>query len=173
MGGYFSKPSDETPRVFDEMVVPVVIEAESTLPTRTTEGTAGYTLCASESATFQPGDRLVINTGVKLNIGNETIYSKFSPRHFVVHGQIRGLSTLAARGIDVFQGTIDADDQEDIKVIIFNNSDTAFDIKQGDKIAQLVFLITLTPDLVAVNTLERTHAPPVAVVVENVDQERV
>ena len=42
MGGYFSKPPEETPRVSDDMAVPVEIGTESTLPARTTEGATGY-----------------------------------------------------------------------------------------------------------------------------------
>ena len=158
MGGYFSRADaeDTTGASADQMVVPAVVAANARMPTRASGDAAGYDLSASETATLEPGDRAVVDTGVKMAIGNPSLSCKFPPSDFVIHGNIRGRSGLAKKGIDVFQGTVDADYRGSIKVILINNSDKTFQINAGDRIAQLVFLITLTPTLLSMEALEET-----------------
>lgn len=49
---------------------------------------------------------------------------------------------------------IDADYRGEVKVLMFNFSDTDYDVKQGERIAQLVLERIVTPEVVEVEKLE-------------------
>lgn len=50
-----------------------------------------------------------------------------------------GCSTTAAKNfIDVGAGVIDADYRGQVKVLLFNHSDVDFEVKEGDRVAQLI-----------------------------------
>ena len=54
-------------------------------------------------------------------------------------GRIAPRSGLASKHfIDTGAGVIDADYRGEVKVLLFNHSDVDFEIKEGDRIAQLV-----------------------------------
>lgn len=58
--------------------------------------------------------------------------------------------------IDVGAGVIDADYRGPVGVILFNHSDMDFDVKVGDRIAQLIIEKIMTPDVVEVEDLDTT-----------------
>lgn len=100
------------------------------LPIRATAGSAGYDLTSAVDVDIHPNSRVIVPTGVFLEI----------PTNF--EGQIRSRSGLAAKhGVFVLNspGTIDSDYRGEIKVILFNSSEDLFTIKKGDRIAQIVF----------------------------------
>lgn len=47
-------------------------------------------------------------------------------------------STASKNFIDVGAGVIDADYRGQVKILLFNHADTAFEIAAGDRIAQLI-----------------------------------
>ena len=101
------------------------------LPRYMTEGAAGMDLAANvtEHTYIEPGEFKVIPCGIKLEI----------PVGF--EAQVRPRSGLAAKyGITVLNspGTIDCDYRGEIKVILINHGKEKFEIKRGDRIAQLV-----------------------------------
>ena len=49
---------------------------------------------------------------------------------------------------------IDADYRGEVKVLLFNHEDTDFNVKRGDRIAQLILEKIATPDVVAVDDLD-------------------
>lgn len=53
-------------------------------------------------------------------------------------------------------GVIDADYRGPVGVILFNHSDMDFDVKVGDRIAQLIIEKIMTPDVVEVEDLDTT-----------------
>ena len=138
--------------------VPIVLDETATLPLRGSDEAAGYDLSASESVEVPPRGRAMVGTGVKMAIGSESMKALFPPRIFTVHGHLRGRSGLARKGIDVHAGTIDADYRGDISVIVINNTDTVFAISKGDRIAQIVFQLTLLPELSAVEQQQPQEA---------------
>lgn len=100
------------------------------IPTRATEGSAGYDIRALHNDVIVPMTRAVIPTGIFLEI----------PKRF--EAQVRSRSGLAAKhGVFVLNspGTIDSDYRGEIKVILFNSGADNFVITAGDRIAQLVF----------------------------------
>ena len=58
--------------------------------------------------------------------------------------------------IDTGAGVIDADYRGQVKVLLFNHGATDFEIKEGDRIAQLVLERIFTPEVVEVQELEES-----------------
>ena len=90
-------------------------------------GDAGADLTASQKMLIPPRDRLLVTTGIRLEI----------PEGHV--GLIWPRSGLAVKkGIDCGAGVIDSHYRGEVKVLLFNHSDNEFQIEQGDRIAQLL-----------------------------------
>lgn len=69
-------------------------------------------------------------------------------------GRIAPRSGLASKHfIDTGAGVIDADYRGQVKVLLFNHNEADFEIKEGDRIAQLVLERIATPDVVEVEEL--------------------
>src|SRR5438874_5476679 len=103
------------------------------LPGYESAGAAGMDLRAAvpedRPLLILPGKRALVPTGLILEIPEG------------IEGQVRPRSGLAFKhGLTVLNspGTIDADYRGEIKVILINLSDTAFEIKDGERIAQLI-----------------------------------
>lgn len=58
--------------------------------------------------------------------------------------------------IDVGAGVIDADYRGPVGVILFNHSDVDFEVKVGDRIAQMILEKIVTPDVAEVQDLDST-----------------
>ena len=113
------------------MIVQIINKSNNKLPEYATSQSAGMDLRANieESIILAPLERKIIPTGlhIALPIGYEA--------------QVRPRSGLALKhGITVLNtpGTIDADYRGDIGVILINLSNEPFEIKPGERIAQLV-----------------------------------
>lgn len=120
---------------------------EALLPLRKTLGSSGYDLHAYEHAYIPVSETALIRTGIKLQIP------------FGYEGQIRSRSGLALKhGIIVLNspGTIDSDYAEEIGVLLYNAGGTAFHVKKGDRIAQIVFAPVLHPHFALVDVVSTT-----------------
>lgn len=111
--------------------VKVVNASKEALPAYQTPLSAGMDLRANvaEPVVLQPGQRTLVPTGLRIEL----------PAGY--EAQIRPRSGLALKhGITVLNspGTIDADYRGEIQVLLVNLSDQAFEIKQGERIAQMV-----------------------------------
>ncbi len=99
------------------------------LPSYQTADSAGLDLRADEGCTLAPGERRLVPTGLALEV---------PPGH---EGQVRPRSGLALRhGIAMVNapGTVDADYRGEVGVILVNLGQEPFEVKRGDRIAQLV-----------------------------------
>ena len=108
------------------------ISNEVLTPKYETLGSSGMDVAAyiKQDIIINPGDKVVIPTGFSLSI----------PRGYEV--QIRPRSGLAAKkGLTVLNtpGTIDSDYRGEIKVILINLGKDEFIVKNGERIAQMVF----------------------------------
>ena len=108
------------------------ISNEVLTPKYETLGSSGMDVAAyiKQDIIINPGDKVVIPTGFSLSI----------PRGYEV--QIRPRSGLAAKkGMTVLNtpGTIDSDYRGEIKVILINLGKDEFIVKNGERIAQMVF----------------------------------
>ena len=98
--------------------------------TRSTIGSSGYDLETPIDFTLKQGTRMLIKTGISLQI----------PLGY--EAQIRSRSGLANKyGIVVLNspGTIDSDYRGDVGVILYNCGDEDVDFVKGNRIAQIVF----------------------------------
>ena len=71
--------------------------------------------------------------------------------------QLKARSSLSVRNILVLGGTIDSDYSEDIGVILFNASQCSYQVTEGDRICQGIFLKYLVPEILMVNNIEKTN----------------
>ena len=73
------------------------------------------------------------------------------------YGRIAPRSGLAWKHfIDVGAGVVDADYRGNVGVVLYNHSDVDFEIKAGDRVAQLVLEKIATPDVVELESLDET-----------------
>lgn len=99
------------------------------LPVYATAHAAGMDVVAAEDLTLHPGQRHAVATGFAIAI----------PEGYEV--QVRPRSGLALKyGITCLNtpGTIDADYRGEVKVILANLGGEAFEVRRGERIAQLV-----------------------------------
>lgn len=72
-------------------------------------------------------------------------------------GRVAPRSGLAVKhSIHTGAGVIDADYRGEVKVILFNLGDSDFEIKEGDRIAQLILERIYTPEVKVVAVLDAT-----------------
>ena len=102
---------------------------DAQIPTKGSPGSAGYDLYSINSAKIKPGERVLVKTGIAIEIPS-TCYARVAPR-----------SGLAMKhGIHVGAGVVDSDYRNEIGVVLFNlDKDNDFCVQKGDRIAQLVF----------------------------------
>jgi dUTP pyrophosphatase len=112
---------------------------KSKIPYRASKGAAGFDLCSNDNFTIQPGNRMLISTGLIIQIP-EGCYGRIAPR-----------SGLSTKGIDVGAGVIDEDYLGEIKVLLINNSLLEFKIMTGDRIAQLLIEKVFYPEIVVLD----------------------
>lgn len=103
------------------------------LPEYATEASAGVDLRAAvpedEPVTLEPGEWTLVKTGIKIAL----------PEGY--EAQVRPRSGLALKsGVTVLNspGTIDADYRGEIGVILINHASEPFEIRRGERIAQMV-----------------------------------
>ncbi|MBK67546.1 MAG: dUTP diphosphatase [Rickettsiales bacterium] len=119
------------------------------LPHYASAGAAGMDLVAaiSEDVTLQPGERTLIETGIKIAL----------PLH--MEAQIRPRSGLAFKhGITVINtpGTIDSDYRGEVKVILGNMGTEPFTVERGMRIAQMVIAKHEVAEIELVEVLDDT-----------------
>jgi len=118
-----------------------------TLPAYATDGAAGMDVLAAEDVTLAPGERWPVATGLSVAI----------PAGYEI--QVRPRSGLALKhGISVpnTPGTIDSDYRGEVKVILINHGQAAFDVRRGDRIAQLVLSPVVRASWLKVDELDET-----------------
>jgi len=98
------------------------------LPVRSSTGAAGYDLFSTDSYVILPNRRVVVSTGISVQLPPGT-YGRIAPR-----------SGLAVKhGLDTLAGVIDPDYTGEIKVVLQNlDSQQPFVIRPGYRIAQLI-----------------------------------
>lgn len=131
------------------MVIQVINKSNNKLPEYATSQSAGMDLRANieEPIILAPLERKLIPTGlhIALPVGYEA--------------QVRPRSGLALKhGITVLNtpGTVDADFRGDIGVILINLSNEPFEVKPGERIAQLVICSHEKVEWELVDTLDST-----------------
>ena len=117
------------------------------LPAYATAGAAGMDVLSAEDLTLAPGERHAVATGLAIAI----------PHGYEV--QVRPRSGLALKyGITVpnTPGTIDSDYRGELKVILINHGSAEFEIRRGDRVAQLVLAPVTRASWLKVEDLDET-----------------
>lgn len=119
------------------------------LPQKMSELASGFDVHAAVPApvVLHPGERQLIPTGFAMSMPAG------------LEAQIRPRSGLALKhGITSLNtpGTIDADYRGEIKVLLINHGQEPFTIARGERIAQMVFQLVPTVELVETDELEDT-----------------
>ena len=118
------------------------------LPAYATAGAAGMDVVAAEDTVLGAGERHAIATGFAIAI----------PPGFEV--QVRPRSGLALKhGITCLNtpGTIDEDYRGEVKVILANLGAEPFEVRRGERIAQLVPAPVQKAEFAEVDELDETH----------------
>ncbi len=116
----------------EELEVLISRKDGAPLPEYATGSSSGMDLCAliDEPIILAPLDRIMVPTGISVAI----------PEGF--EAEIRPRSGLAYKyGISLVNapGTIDADYRGEIKILLINLGKEPFTVRNGDRIAQMVF----------------------------------
>uniref|UniRef100_A0A915BFB9 Deoxyuridine 5'-triphosphate nucleotidohydrolase n=1 Tax=Parascaris univalens TaxID=6257 RepID=A0A915BFB9_PARUN len=103
------------------------LSADACAPTYGSEWAAGADLYSACDCIVPAKGKLAVPTDIQVEIP-VGYYGRVAPR-----------SGLASKNfIDVGGGVIDADYRGNVKVLLFNFGDEAFEIRKGDRIAQLI-----------------------------------
>lgn len=97
-------------------------------------GDAGFDLPALKTTEIAPKTSVLVSTGIHVSV----------PLGWV--GIIRDRSSTAMKGIMCGAGVIDASYRGEVKVLLWNLSDTAITFQPGDRIAQMVCMPHLTAE---------------------------
>jgi len=105
------------------------LHADAKIPLRNNQTDAGADLYSLENTIILPQSRLLIKTGISLEIP-DGYYGRIAPR-----------SGLAVKnGIDVLAGVVDSGYRGEIGVLLYNtDKNQSFEINKGDRIAQIIF----------------------------------
>ncbi|KAJ6403587.1 hypothetical protein OIU84_011910 [Salix udensis] len=113
------------------------LSENAVLPSRGSPLSAGYDLSSVSAAKVPARGIALIPTDLSIAIPEGT-YARIAPRS--------GLTWK--HSIDVGGGVINADYRGPVGVILFNHSDVDFEVKVGDRIAQLIIEMIVTPNVV-------------------------
>jgi dUTP pyrophosphatase len=123
------------------------LDPELPVPSYAHPGDAGIDLYAADTTSIAPGARALIPTGVALAV----------PEGWV--GLVHPRSGLAVdHGVTVLNapGTIDAGYRGEVKVLLVNHGDEAFEVRHGQRVAQLLLVRVGRADVREVERLGMT-----------------
>lgn len=109
------------------------VDEKAVLPKRAHADDAGLDLHLLEETTLLPGGGAKLRTGIALAL----------PRGFV--GMVADRSSLAARGLKIAGGIIDAGYRGEIHIVIRNLTSESVRLGPGERIAQLLVIPISTP----------------------------
>lgn len=115
-------------------------------PSYGTAGSAGADLRGllpddRESLVIAPGGQVTLDTGIRMHIKDRNVAGVILPR-----------SGLGVKGLVIgnLVGLIDSDYQGPLKLCLWNRSDRSIEIRDGDRLAQLVLIPVIHAPIVEV-----------------------
>jgi dUTP pyrophosphatase len=104
------------------------------LPNYATEGSAGLDMraCLDEPLTIEPGDTELVPTGLAIHIADTGLAAVLLPRSGLGHKHGLVLGNLT--------GLIDSDYQGQVYISCWNRGSNTYEIRPGERIAQMVFV---------------------------------
>ena len=141
------------------------LSPQAKTPTRGSAFAAGYDIYSAKECVIPKRGKGLVDTDISIAVGDGCcrLPAACSKVHVYLlttinaDGRIAPRSGLAVKHfIDTGAGVIDSDYRGQVKVLLFNHSEVDFEIKEGDRIAQLVIERIYTPEVVVVENLEET-----------------
>lgn len=117
-------------------------------PKRGTDGSAGYDLFACDATLILPGKSCMITTGIAMEIPNGYVGLVFARSGLATKQGLRPANCV---------GVIDSDYRGEIKVCLYNDSYDVREVNFGDRIAQIVIVPYIYPNLEVVENLSDTE----------------
>jgi len=114
-----------------KIVNPLIGEAIP-LPSYTTDGSAAIDLraCLKEPIDIQPGETVLVGSGIAINIKDPNIVGIIVPRS--------GLGIKKGIVLANTMGVIDSDYQGEIQIGLFNRSQNQYLVNPGERICQML-----------------------------------
>lgn len=115
------------------------------VPQRGSPHSAGVDLSSAVDMTIPAGERAMVKTDLAIACPEGT-YGRIAPR-----------SGLALKkGIDVGAGVVDSDYRGPVGILLFNFGKEDFEIKRGDRVAQLILEQIILSEVVECDDLDET-----------------
>ena len=129
-----------------KLQIKIYRETDNPLPEFKNDGDAGMDIRSNEDIRIRAFNWVTIGTGLFIIIP------------YGYEGQVRSRSGLAAKsGLQVLNtpGTIDSGYRDELKVILINHNHMSYDVKKGDRIAQLVIKPIIESEMISID--KATH----------------
>jgi dUTP pyrophosphatase len=120
------------------------LHPDARVPSRTRAGDAAYDLACLEAFTLAPGERAMVPTGIAIAIP-PGLAGLVLPRSGLAIEH--GIACVNAPGL------IDPNYRGELRVILINHGSEPFEAAAGDRIAQLLLVPYVAPELVVVDQL--------------------
>ena len=121
------------------------LSENATIPLRSTEGSAGLNVFASENIIIKPYFQEIVNTDFAIKCPTGT-YARLTDR-----------SSMVLKKIRIHGGVIDSDYTGPIRVVAHNYGDVDYEIIKGDRICQMVITPVSFPVITEVGKLPATE----------------
>lgn len=121
------------------------LHPDAVIPTRTSPHSVGYDLYSMEDITVPSMDRRIVSTGVCATLP-PGVYGRIAPRS----------GMTLKYGIQTGAGVIDPDYTGELVVVLFNFGSEEFEVKKGNRIAQMILERCETPLIEEVIELAET-----------------
>jgi dUTP pyrophosphatase len=122
-------------------------------PEYATSGSAAVDLRAAleenEVVTLAPGEKAMIPTGISISPETKDVVA-------IVAGR-SGLGVKKGVTLSNSIGVIDSDYRGEICVGLINHGNEPFEVRRGDRIAQMMFMPVLTANFIVSDTLDETE----------------
>ena len=133
--------------------VKIKLSRGMTAPEYATDGSAAVDLRAAleenEVLTLAPGERAMIPTGIAISPESKDVVA-------IVAGR-SGLGVKKGVTLSNSIGVIDSDYRGEISVGLINHGDEPFEVRRGDRIAQMMFVPVYTAAFTVTETLDETE----------------
>jgi len=120
-----------------------LLDSDAMLPSRKRSSDAGYDVASIEDVVISPHTMVNVNTGIIVSPPDGVYYT------------VEGRSSLWMKGIVPVSGIIDGTYQGPLIIALNNNSDKPFEIRKGDRIAQIIIHKVMSCDF----TIVREFSP--------------
>jgi dUTP pyrophosphatase len=131
--------------------------SNAVLPAYGSSYAAGIDVCSTATHSIPPRSRKLVGNGLSISWSGSDSSNNENPEDFYI--RVAPRSGLAAKhSIDVGAGVIDCDYRGEVFVLLINNhTENTYEVKTGDKIAQLIMERIKRPSILQVDQHSETE----------------